>query len=202
MLVIGMCGGSGSGKGTVCSVFAKRGIPSIDTDAVYHEITAGKGPCVDELTSEFGISILNIDGSLNRALLADKVFSSENAKARREVLERITHKHILDVTRRKLREYGDKGYAAAIVDAPLLFESGFDKECDKIIAVVADKSLRLARIMDRDGLTEERAIARINSQISDSELIKRADYVIENNSSREQLCKQAELISQKILEQL
>ena len=182
MKIIGLCGGSGSGKGAVSKLFCELGIPSVDTDAVYREITSNKGACLDTLASEFGQIIIKEDGSLDRKTLSTIVFSGEGAGQKRSRLNEITHKFILDETRRRLSSFEKKDVAFAIVDAPLLFESGFDKECDIVICVIADKHIRLDRIISRDGITREAAEKRIASQLSDGELISRSDFVIYNNS--------------------
>ena len=135
MKVIGLCGGSGSGKGAVSRIFAEIGIPSIDTDAVYRRMTLSDSPCMRALAAEFGKEIINSLGGLDRARLASIVF---NDPSRLKTLNKIAHSFILDETRRRLAEYSDEGFPAAVVDAPVLFESGFDKECDEIICVLAD----------------------------------------------------------------
>ena len=91
--------------------------------------------------------------------------------------------------RRLLSKHHESGAEFAIVDAPLLFESGFDKECDVVIAVVADTSLRVSRICDRDGIAEDSALKRISSQIPDNVLAERSDFVIHNNGSIDSLSK-------------
>ena len=187
MKVIGLCGGSGSGKGVVCSCFSKFGVPSIDTDAVYREMTDGDSQCLRALACAFGNSIISCDGSLNRKMLASIVFSGEGAEERRRTLNQIAHKFILEEARRRILKYKSEGYDICIIDAPVLFESGFDKECDRTVCVVADKSLRVKRIMMRDGLSESDALMRINSQKSDDELRHLCDFVIENNGDYEAL---------------
>jgi dephospho-CoA kinase len=184
MKVIGLCGGSGSGKGAVSGVFAEIGIPSIDTDAVYREMTLSDSPCMRALRREFGEEVVNSLGGLDRTRLASIVFSDPT---RLEKLNKIAHSFILDEARRRLAEYRDKGFAAAIVDAPVLFESGFDSECDAIICVVADRETRIARIMSRDGISYDAAEKRIASQMKDEILISKCDHVIYNNADIESL---------------
>ena len=181
MKIIGLTGGSGSGKGEVSKILAELDIPSIDTDLVYCELTAADTPCLRVLSDEFGTGIISEDGSLDRATLAGLVFSGEGADARRERLNQIAHRFILDETRKRLRLYAERGYSMAIVDAPVLFESGFDKECDAVICVIADRDVRISRIVARDSLSEEAAKMRIDSQMSDSALKERSDYAIVNN---------------------
>ena len=186
MKIIGLCGGSGSGKGTVSKLFLKHGIPSIDTDAVYHSITSELTPCVSELAARFGEGIIKSDGSLDRRSLGRIVFSDESGLSGKD-LNRITHKYVLERVREIITEYGASGVSAVLVDAPMLFESGFDKECHKIICVLADKNIRIARILIRDGISYEDAERRIASQLSDTELASRCDFVIENNKDIDDL---------------
>jgi len=198
--IIGLCGGSGSGKGTVADLFIKFGIPSVDTDAVYHQLTSHTSDCLLALVEEFGVSILTDSGALNRKKLSEVVFTGDGSDKRRARLNAISHKYVLDETRKILRGYAENGKVAALVDAPLLFESGFYRECDAVIAVVADKAKRIERIVFRDGLDEAAAVRRIESQISDEHLKEVADFVIENSGSLSELECQVELIAKKILE--
>jgi dephospho-CoA kinase len=184
MKVIGLCGGSGSGKGTASSIFMELGIPSIDTDMVYREMTCKDSPCMRALKETFGEAILNDRGGLDRAALGEIVFH-DSEKLR--LLNKISHRFILEETRRRIISYAESGYSVVLVDAPVLFESGFDTECDEIICVLADNETRVDRIMRRDGITEDRAIARINSQMSNDELLSRCNYVIYNDSDVESL---------------
>ncbi|MBR5143513.1 MAG: dephospho-CoA kinase [Clostridia bacterium] len=196
MKVIGLCGGSGSGKGAVSSIFAEIGIPSIDTDAVYREMTLSDSPCMRELRGEFGDEVVNSQGGLDRARLASIVFSDPS---RLKILNKIAHSFILDETRRRLAKYSDEGFPAAIVDAPVLFESGFDKECDEIICVLADRDVRTTRIMSRDGITRDAAEKRIASQMPDETLISKCDHVIYNNSDIESLREQILSLKNKLI---
>lgn len=181
MLTIGLTGPSGAGKGTVASLFAQFGVPSIDTDAVYHALLVPPSACLDELVERFGASILTADGTLNRPALASIVFASGHEEDLRD-LNRISHRHVLDEARRQLDLYRNEGKAAVLVDAPQLFESGFHAECDFIVAVLAPREVRMARIMARDGLNEARAIARMDAQKSDDFFREHADAVLVNGS--------------------
>ncbi len=180
-ILIGMCGRSGSGKGYVCDLFRDFGIPSVDTDGVYRTLTAapGESECMRELTAYFGDEIRLPDGSLDRKKLASIVFSGDGEKL--SMLNRITHKHILADAVCQADGYFSGGAPAVIIDAPALFESGFDKRCEYTCAVVCDEDRRVRRICRRDGITEDAARARLASQISDSELAEKCDFLIRNN---------------------
>lgn len=182
MLIIGLTGPSGAGKGVVASLLADYGIPSIDTDAVYHGLLTPPSSCLDELKGRFGEEILFPDGTLNRGALAALVFSPGH-EADLSALNTIAHRHILAQTRQMLAAYEADGIPAVLVDAPQLFESGFDRECGFILSVLAPYELRLARIMERDGLTEERARARLDASHTDEFFRERSDAVIINDGS-------------------
>ncbi len=186
MFIYGMTGPSGAGKGTVSELFAKYKVYSVDTDAVYHRLLIPPSACLDELTAHFGARILSPDGSLDRRVLAAHVFSDDRALTQ---LNAITHKYILARTKEALDLYRKGNCPGAIVDAPVLFESGADRVCgcQATIAVLANKDLRLARIMERDGLSREAALARIEAQKPDDFYIQRADYVIYNNGTVREL---------------
>lgn len=197
MKILGLCGGSGSGKGTVANIFSYRGIPAIDTDVVYHSLISGFSVCVRELADNFGEEILTADGAVDRRRLAKIVFSDESGSNQRK-LNAITHKHVIDKVKKMLPEFESEGVPAVLIDAPMLFESGLDKICNRVIAVVADKNVRIARIIIRDGITYEDAEKRLASQISDAELISKCDYVIENNGDINDLEPQVDEIIKKI----
>lgn len=191
MTVIGLTGGSGVGKGFVCQKFLDLGIPAIDTDKTARTVCEPGKPCLNELVSCFGDVILNPDGTLNRRKLAEIAFSDSEKHA---VLNKITHFHILNEVRLWLKQQEQNGCTAAIVDAPLLRESGFDKECDVIVAVIAERDIRIKRILARDGLTEEQALLRLSKQHEDVFYTEKADHVIVNNGDAKLLDSQVETV--------
>lgn len=182
MKIIGICGSSGSGKGYVCKILETHGVKWIDTDRVYKDLTQPNAPCTTELAGYFGNKILNSDGTLNRRVLAQLVFQSENANQSRSALNEISHRHIKIETERLIQMYEKQGYKAVSVDAPVLFESGFDKLCDITICVTAPQEQKIARIIARDKITQEQALARLNSQLSDDELRRLCDFEIKNTN--------------------
>ena len=177
MLKIGLAGGSGSGKGTVSSLLSQAGIPSFDCDAVYHDLISRDGPLTREIVSAFGENVRSKDGGIDRRALADVVFHDKDKLAE---LNRITHKEILAVLAEWEKRAEQQGITAILVDAPLLFESGLDRECDMTLAVIAPTELRIERIVSRDGISRKEAEDRIAAQLSDKELSRRADVVISN----------------------
>ena len=181
--IIGLTGPSGAGKTTLCKIADGFGIKSIDTDAVYHSLLVPPSQCLDELVSEFGDKILRPDGKLDRPVLASIVFD-ENDKDKEKLsrLGEITHKYVLEKARKIIKSADSRGERAIIVDAPALYESGFDKECDFVICLLADHDLRLHRIVDRDSISVEMAFARLGGQKDDVFYSERAEYTITNDS--------------------
>ena len=177
MLVIGLTGPSGAGKGEVARLLASHSIPVVDADRVYHQLLVPPSPCLDALCAHFGTQILSNEGTLDRVALGAIVFSDPNALAD---LNAIAHRFVMDRVRAILAEWKAAGVSAAVLDAPQLFEAGADRDCDTIVAVLADKHVRLARIMKRDGISAERAEARMKSQLSDEFFRAHAQHVIEN----------------------
>ena len=198
MKIIGLAGGSGSGKGAVSQIFTSLGFDVIDTDALYHSMTSTKSDCLDELVGEFGTEILLPDNSLDRKKLASLVFS-DSALDKREKLNSIAHRHVLTKVREIIAQLKYAGKALVVVDAPLLFESGFDKECDIILSVLAPIEIRIERIIKRDAITKEAAEKRISAQLTDDYLIGHSDFCIVNNGTKEQLSQKVREIAEKIL---
>lgn len=188
MKIIGLTGPSGAGKGTVAALFAGYGIPSIDTDQAYHALLLPPSPCLNALVLEFGKDILDDTGNLDRKRLSRLVFSSDaNAVTRRSRLNQITHSYIIRECADRLSALHQKGYPAVILDAPLLVEAGLDRECDAVIAVIAEPNLRLERLCSRDHLTPGNALARIAAQPNDSFYRSHAKYCITNSGTPEAL---------------
>ena len=191
MLTVGLTGNSGSGKGHLCALIASDDICIIDTDRVYHEMIHGPSECTDALVSAFGRSILNDNGGINRAELGKIVFSDKDML---NELNRITHRYIFDECGRIITACGKK---ITVIDAPVLFESDFYKKCDVTVGVVADVETRIRRIIERDSISREKALARINSQPADDWFRSRCDYIIENNG--EDIEAQAKLLVSELM---
>lgn len=190
--IIGITGGSGAGKTTVSDAFRKRGITVIDADKVAREIVEKGKPALAEIAAEFDGVIL-ADGSLDRKKLGAAVFSDRN---KLDALNRITHKYITD----RIHQLADEcGSAVCAVDGAVLFESGFDKECDVMCAVTADRQTRISRITARDGITRDQAASRIDSQKSDAEYAALCAYVIDNSGSEKEAQARADEVIDDIL---
>ena len=192
MKVLGLTGPSGSGKGYTDRIFASFGVPFLDTDEVYHALVNTDSPCTRELRARFGDFVIREDGALDRKVMASYVFcGGDEEKARLSLLNRITHKYVLESARAWISQKQKEGYNAVMIDAPLLYESGFSEECDAVIAVLASKALRVERIRSRDGIDEAAAISRINAQPSDDFYKARADFILYNDSDGDAVKKEA-----------
>lgn len=177
-VILGLTGPTGGGKSVVASFLKARGAVVIDADAVARRVTEPGEPCLEAISAEFGADVLNADGSLNRRLVARRAFASDEKTAR---LNAITHPFILSRMRAEMRAAAASDAPLIVVDAPLLFESSLDTECDQTLAVLAPKKARLARICERDGLSEADAAARMARQPDEAFYKSRATHHIENN---------------------
>ena len=184
MLVIGLTGPTGAGKGCVADLFAAFGLPVLNADRIYHALLLPPSACLDELTDHFGKEILTESGTLNRQALGAIVFSNAQEL---EALNTITHHYVMAEIRKRLEQLRREEAIAAVIDAPQLFEAGADRDCNVIVSVLADPALRIDRIMRRDGIDAEAAVKRISAQKSDAFFRAHSDYVIENNESPERL---------------
>lgn len=189
MKIIGLTGGTGSGKGFVSEMLKERHAYVMDTDKTAHEIILKGKPAYDEIVEYFGRSILDENGEIVRRRLGDIVFSdSEKLK----VLNACTHKYIRLEVKKTIEEISpqtDK-YTAIVLDAPMLAEAGITDICDDIWVVYADAEVRVKRIMERDGITEEQARNRIASQKSWEEYKELGAVIIDNSSDDENVERQ------------
>lgn len=193
--VLGLTGPTGSGKSTVAKLFAQYGFHTIDTDKIARKIMEKGSPVLTQIQSEFGEDVINND-ELDRKLLAKRAFAD---KASTEKLNKITHPYIYEKALLEIEEYSHKGYDRFILDAPVLFESKGERFCDNTVAVISNLDTRIDRIIKRDNITETEAMARINAQHSDDYYIDKADFVINNNSTLEDIKTQVEILVSKIL---
>ena len=181
---IGITGPSGSGKSTLCDYLAARGIPTINADTVYHSMLVKDSPCTLALANEFGADILSPEGTPDRKRLGAIVFSSEE---RLEKLNEIVLKFVIDEINQMISVLEAEGHKSVMLDAPTLIESGFNKECDAVVSILAPISDRVCRICARDGITEEAALLRVKAQKPDEFYKKHSDMVIVNDSGEDAL---------------
>jgi dephospho-CoA kinase len=179
MLRVGLTGSIGVGKSFVASIFTDLGCHVLDADLTAREVVMPGTPGLQAIVQEFGEEILNTDGTLDRKRLGALVFADEN---RRQRLNHILHPFIIarqDEIMREWEREDPKGIG--IVDAALMIESGGYKRFDKLIVVHCRPEVQLERLMLRDKLSREEAERRINSQMSQEEKQKFADYLIDTS---------------------
>ncbi len=180
VMVVGLTGQTGAGKSTVSKIFASNGFSIIDADQVARKVVEKGTKCLDEIADFYGSCVINDDGTLNRKALAGIVFSD---KAKLETLNTITYPYITGEILRQIRVHSMKGEKLILLDAPTLFESRSDDFCEIIISVLADADLREKRIISRDGLTQDQARRRMNSQLDEEFFRSHSDYIIHNNGN-------------------
>jgi dephospho-CoA kinase len=197
MMHIGLTGNIATGKSYAAAHFEKLGAQIIDADRVVHELLECGTPTYGKIVKSFGDGILREDKSIERSLLAKIVFFDE---AKRRLLNGITHPAVKAEIHRRiafLDQTISKGIL--IVDAALMVETGGYREYDRLIVVACNRSLQLARLMSRDGLTEKDALARMSSQMPIEEKIKLAHYVIDTSGDLSQTENQVEDVYRKLL---
>lgn len=178
MFLLGITGGSGSGKTTLLRAAERLGACALDCDALYHRLLQSDATLLEALRAAFPAAF--VGGTLSRPALAAEVFSDREKLLR---LNALTHGHVERAVRARLRQAEAAGTRFAAVDAIALFESGLSRLCDKTVAVLAPLDVRVARLTARDGISADRALARIHAQPSDGEFSERADFILQNSGS-------------------
>ena len=171
--VIGITGGIASGKTNVSNVCKELGYKVIDSDKIARDLSKKGYPLYDAILKEFGPDYLNEDGDLDRKKLAKLVFNNQDIKER---MDKITHPLIVEEIKKQIKEIDDE---LIFVDIPLLFEAKLDYLCDKVICVFLKKKLQVERLMQRDGIDEDYALAKIHSQMDLYMKKELSDYVID-----------------------
>lgn len=187
MRVLGVTGGTGTGKSSVCAILKEEGGIVIDADVVAKELQRKGEDCYKDIVGYFGEDILLEDGEIDRKKLADIVFGDASERLK---LNSMVHARVGEMMKRLVAKVKEDGTAKFIVlDVPIPVEDGFFDTCDCIWAVAANNDLRIRRLMERNGLTESQAEARIASQMSNREYSEIADCTIDNEGSFEELKK-------------
>lgn len=182
---IGLTGGIASGKSTVAELLLGWGCFLADADEISRRALNPGTICYEQTLDAFGRDILRPDGTVDRKKVAGIVFSDEKALA---TLNGIIHPYVRQRMRAVSEAAFDQDHKRLIVwDVPLLFESGYDADVARTVVVTASQNLRIQRIRMRDGATRAEALRRIRSQMPDREKVRRADYVISNNGTFEEL---------------
>lgn len=184
---IGLTGSVATGKSTVSNMIQQAGIPLVDADIAARKVVEPGTEGLKEIVAYFGEEILLADGTLDRAKLGEIIFKD---KEKREKLNEITHPRVKDYMLEARERFFGAGEELVFFDIPLLFESHLESLVDQIVVVWTTPETELKRLMERNNLTKEDALRRIESQMGIDEKARKADFVIDNNESLEKTQKQ------------
>ena len=176
MKIIGLTGGIGSGKTTVCKVFERLGIPIYYADIQAKLLMTSNSEIKNQLIQRFGEQTY-INNKLNKKYIAEQIFNNkENLNSINSIVHPVVRNHFKEWTKQQQAHY-------VINENAILFKSGFYKDTNIIISVITPEYIRIERVIKRDNTTTEAVKSRINNQISDEEIIKKSDYIIYNDST-------------------
>lgn len=193
---IAVTGGVASGKSTVCNIFQDLGMTTYSADQFSRDVVKKDSRAYHKIIEYFGKTVVKQDGSINRKLLRDIITKNYQDKV---ALENIVHPEIISLMKKKLAEARKTSQNIAM-EVPLLFELGLENLFDVTIMVYAEGDLKMERLQTRDNVTEKKASTLMGLQMADEKKIKRSDFVIYNNGSKEQLAKEVKKLYKKILE--
>lgn len=183
MKVIGITGNSGAGKTTISTILEENyNAYIIDADKIAKEMSRKGTQYLNSIVKYFGKGILDPKEELNRKKLADLIYENEE---KRKILNKLTFKYIVKEINTIIKNL--KNEELVVIDAPLLFESKLNELCDLVIGVIAKKEDKIERICSRDNITEEKAHKRLSIQKNNEFIREKADYIIVNDSSIEEL---------------
>lgn len=177
MLTIGLTGGIGSGKSVVADLLRKQGASIIDADRLGHEAYAPNSEAWRQVVAAFGDDILTTEGEIDRRKLGSIVFADP---AQLERLNGIMHPLMAEMVEERKAHLAAEGAAVAVVEAAVLFEAGWDTLVDEVWSTHTPADVVVHRLQERNGMTEEEARKRINSQMPAAERNRRSDVVVEN----------------------
>ena len=192
---VGLTGGIGSGKSTVARMLGGAGFAVVDADQVARDIMEPGSPVLEEVAAAFGADLIGDDGVLDRGELARRAFATTEDTQR---LNAITHPAIRAESERRFAAAEEAGEQAVIYDMPLLVDLGLNQDMDLTVVVDVDKEERIRRLVDKRGLDEADARARMAQQIDDATRLAAADVVIDNNGPLDALEPQVAALIKKI----
>lgn len=184
VIIAGLTGGIASGKSTVSAFFSDAGARVIDADKIAREVVKKGTPAFHEILSFFGQTILLPGGEIDRLRLGDIIFNDPAKKAR---LDAIVHPRVFERSAQLIARIAARAPdSVVIMDIPLLLEAGMERDLAEVIVVYVPENLQLERLMNRDGIGQRAAMARIRSQMPIEEKRKRATIVIDNSGDMDQ----------------
>jgi dephospho-CoA kinase len=191
VLKVAVTGGAGSGKTTVCNRLKELGVKVISSDALAKEAVAQGSLAHEKIVNYFGKKVLLNDGNLNRQELRSIIITDDVARL---ALERFIHPEISRLMHLRIAQAKQDGDPVLLVEVPLLFELGMAEQFDVVIVVSADHELRVKRLMDRDNVSRDEAEDLINVQMPQAEKVERAEFVLANDCSKDQLIRSVDLL--------
>ncbi|MGE0753582.1 MAG: dephospho-CoA kinase [Alphaproteobacteria bacterium] len=180
MKIIGLTGSIGMGKTTIANLFAQQGAEIFNADAVVHHLLDQNAAIIDEVRDMFPEAVKK--GQVDRKKLGEIVFSDTGKRKR---LEELLHPPVFEEQDRFLLQKKREGAALVVLEIPLLFETGSDAICDITVVVSAPEEIQKERVMQRSGMDEDKFYAIIDSQMSDAQKRKLADYIVETDKGME-----------------
>ena len=189
MFVLGITGGIGSGKSTVSSLLAERGLLVLDADEISRNVTGPMGRAMPEIAATFGNKVVSANGALNRKAMSNIAFSD---KKKLDELSSIIHRHVFEQIDETLTKEKEKGTKCVVLDVPIPVNK-FRELCNQIWVVTCDKDVRLARLQKR-GMEKEEAERRIAVQMTDDEYCELGDHSIDNSWDLEDLKDKVEVL--------
>jgi dephospho-CoA kinase len=190
-MILGLTGGIATGKSTATNFFKEKGYSVICADKIAREITE-KTEILEEISKEFGNDVIS-EGKLNRKILREKVFIDKNKV---KLLNEITHPAIIEEIKLEINKNAEE--SLVVLDIPLLFEGNYEFLVDKSLLIFCDENIQIERIKERDKVDTQNAINIIKNQLSLLEKKQRADYIIENNGTKEEFYKKLNSFLDKI----
>jgi dephospho-CoA kinase len=184
MKVIGLTGGIGSGKSTVARLLAELGAVIIDADRVGQEALKFQTELWREVVAAFGRQIVTRNGDIDRRKLGEIAFANPDLLLR---LNRIVHPRMYDMVKAQLGEYQRRGVEVVVLEAPLLIEAGWSSLVDEVWVTVASEATVLVRLQEKVGLSREKSLTRIHSQLPSGERTKYASVVIDTDCDLDEL---------------
>ena len=199
MIIIGLTGGIGTGKSTVSNYLKEYNCLILDADAISRQMTEKGQPALIDIAKTFGEDLL-VDGVLDRQALGNIVF---NDKEKLDILQSIITNKVVEYINTRIEELKAERYnGIVVIDAPLLFECGMEGIADENWLVSASLDVRLQRVSQRDGLSEEQILSRINNQMPQEEKEKLSQVILDNSGSLEDLYKQINENLERIKDEL
>jgi dephospho-CoA kinase len=188
---IGITGGIGSGKTTAATAFASYGVPVLFADELAKEISVRDPALRKTIVSLFGPDAYAPDGSLHRSFLASRIFAQPLLKKK---LEAAVHPRVEEELNRQCVALQHAGSRMVVIEAALLYEAKLSKKMDTVIVVDADEEVKIRRVMQREGWTEQEVRSRMNAQLSPDAKRAKADYVLFNNGTQEDLARNVQFL--------